>query len=404
MFGFGWGQAPKDSTADICIVNTCCVTHQADRKSRNAIRDTIRKNKDARVIVTGCYAQYDRARVENIDGVEAVFGNNQKDQFFAWMETLLKTKDVILSPDPVFGQRKRAFLKIQDGCNNRCSYCVVSLMRGPSKSMELTQAVRQAHHLVEAGHQEIVLTGINLGSYGKDLSQKTDLIDVIEELEKIKELERIRLSSIEASEISEELIEKMAESEKLCPHLHIPFQSGDDQVLRSMNKKLSVRDYMAIIEKARGKIKDLAITCDVIVGYPGENEKSFKNTMNFLEFITPLRTHIFTYSQRRGVKAVNKQDHLSCDVVKKRSHLLKNLSEKASIQYRSAFLNREMDVLFENKKGGVWEGYSRNYIKFHTHSNVCLSNKIVRVKLVDLRGEKTYCEIVSNDPILCNER
>jgi len=354
----------------------------------------IRKNGDSYIAVTGCYAGYDRSSIENIDGVRAVFDNSKKDEFFAWMESLPKGDLKNGGSSMVSSKRTRAFLKIQDGCNHRCSYCVVPLMRGPSRSKELKEVVQQAHRLVLAGHREIVLTGVNLGSFGKDLTRKSDLVEAIDVLEKIGDLDRIRLSSIEASEISERLLDKMAHSNKLCPHLHIPFQSGDDDVLRAMNKKMKVGDYMRIVEEAKKNIRDLAITCDFIIGYPSEDESSFKNTVKFLEFTKPLKTHIFAYSPRRGVASASMPNQASSATVKSRFHQFKDVAENCSREYRKRYLGRELEVLFEVKKSGFWAGYSQNYIKVLTQSPKHLANLLINVELDDLNSENCIGKIV----------
>lgn len=396
----GMREKPDDGTdADVLVVNTCCVTHQADRKSRNAIRDAARRSKGGRslVAVLGCYAGYNRPAIEKIEGVSAVFENDRKEKFFEWMQDHLSPKHgVDVAPSPFCG-RTRAFLKIQEGCDNNCSYCIVPFVRGRSRSKELSCVIREANELIRAGHKEIVLTGVNLGSYGKDLDGRIDLVSVIEALEPMEGLTRIRLSSIEAADISERLIEKMAQGAKLCPHLHIPFQSGDDGVLADMNKGLRTRDYRQIVQKARQNIKGLAITCDLIVGFPSEGEKRFSNTLEFLEFVAPLRTHIFTFSEREGAPIFGRKNISSVDVIKKRFKALKKLSDELSLKFRQSYLGKEVSVLFEEEaQKGTWQGYSDNYIKVFLRSDSSLRNVLKVLKIADCSEDGVLAESLSN--------
>ncbi|MBI5872783.1 MAG: tRNA (N(6)-L-threonylcarbamoyladenosine(37)-C(2))-methylthiotransferase MtaB [Candidatus Omnitrophica bacterium] len=385
FFHNGWVEGGNDASADICIVNTCCVTRQADRKSRYAIRAAIRQNPRSKVLVTGCYAGYDRAAIEKIDGVDAVFENSQKDRLY---ESAIGADSLSCQNrrQRTSGGRTRAFLKIQDGCNNRCSYCIVPLVRGPSKSKDRLSVLKEAGSLVKDGYKEIVLTGVCLGSYGKDLEPKLDLVDVISGIEKIDGSFRIRLSSIEASDVSDRLIAKMAESKKLCPHLHIPFQSGDDEVLAAMNKKLNVSDYMQIVSKAKSAIKGLSITCDIIVGFPQEKEKNFINTLKFLKEIIPLQTHIFSFSERRGAAIYGRKGRVSPVELDFRLKSAKSLAEELSGCYVRGYLGKELEVLFEAKDRGLWQGYSRNYIKVGVACAQSLHNSVKLVKIVDSKA------------------
>lgn len=383
----GWKEKADNSSADVCIVNTCCVTHHADRKSRNAIRGALRLNQYAHVVVTGCYAGYDRPAIEEIKGIDAIFENNRKEELFSWLEALENgDRKSVLSSLP-FAGRTRAFLKIQDGCSNRCAYCIVPFVRGPSRSKKMPLVFKEARRLVEAGHQEIVLTGICLGSFGKDLSPKVSLVDLLSELEEIDDLRRIRLSSIEAADVTDRLLKKMASSRKICPHLHIPFQSGDDKVLADMNKRSRTSDYKQIVEKAREHIKDLALTCDFIIGFPTETQENFKNTLSFLKFLMPLKTHIFTYSQRRGVTSFAKKNKSSCDAIRSRFNTFKKLSDELSLEFKSGFLRKNLSVLLEEESESFWKGYAENYIKVWVDSHPSFRNALVRVKVSDLYSD-----------------
>lgn len=390
----GWKESVEASEADVCVVNTCCVTAQADRKSRYAIRCVVRQSPRSQVYVTGCYAGYNKKAVEAIEGVVAVFESRDSDIF---LERLLSDKkEACAGNAPVlsFGKHARAFLKIQDGCDNGCSYCVVPVVRGPSRSRDAVSVFKEARDLVKAGHKEIVLTGICLGSFGKDLDPRCDLVDIIEDLETIDGLLRIRLSSIEAADVTDRLIDKMSSSAKLCPHLHIPFQSGDDAILAAMNKRLRVKDYKEIVKKARNAVRKLAVTCDLIVGFPGEREENIKNTMKFLEDVMPLRTHFFTFSPRKGTALFSQGPGITPGEQKKRYEVLESLADKTAHSFIRQTTNKELDVLFEGKENGFWRGYSENYIRVAVESPLCLEKKIMRVRLSDIRGDVAFAKIV----------
>jgi threonylcarbamoyladenosine tRNA methylthiotransferase MtaB len=379
--------------ADILIVNTCCVTHQADRKSRQAIRENVRhkKDKNSFLAVTGCYAGYDFPAIKNINGVDAVFALDKRDEFFKCVERIILKESPAVSPAVSFGNHTRGFLKIQEGCDNHCSYCIVPFVRGKSRSKEYPLALEEARRLVDAGHPEIVLTGVSLGSFGRDLPAKNNLVDFIGDLEKIKDLSRIRLSSIEASDVSPELIAKMADSEKLCPHLHIPFQSGDDTVLKDMNKKLFVKDYCRIVGAAYKRIKNLAITCDFIVGYPCETEANFENTLSFVRFLRPLKAHLFTFSPRKGTALFNKKIKcLSPTLVKARFTRIKELSDLLSLEYKKRYIGKELTVLFEDRTTEGWRGYSQNYIRVVLRDRKPLKDRLALVRVSEVSQEGVF--------------
>ncbi len=385
----GMHEVSGNESADLNIINTCCVTIGADRKSRCAIRRAVGCKGDGLVVVVGCYPGYDRHVIERIAEVEAVFDNSQKPDFWDWVKKRVSSEESSVGYRTglrrVFSGRTRAFLKIQDGCDNRCSYCIIPHVRGISKSRPIEEIVKEAEQRSGEGFKEIVLTGVCLGSFGKDFDRKVDLIDVIEKIEAITGIERIRLSSIEATDVTDTLIEKMGQSSKLCPHLHIPFQSGDDEVLDAMNKKLRTVDFKKIVTKARKMIKNLAITCDFIVGFPLEKEKNFRNTAKFLEFVKPARVHFFPYSKRRG--AVEYPQLVADKVVKDRMILLRELSQDLAEAYREHFIAKVLEVLFEKKVEGGWQGYSQNYIKVLVNEHKCLANSLEQVRVEHLEKD-----------------
>jgi len=367
----GFKELSDGRPASVYVINTCTVTHKADSESLGFIRKARRENPKARIIVTGCLVEKDSACLFKIKEINLVISK----RFF---------------PDSIsdFYGHTRAFLKIQDGCNNFCSYCKVPLVRGKSRSRPLEDIIQEASCLAKKGFKELVLTGIDLGSYGKDLKQKISLVDVIEALERIEGLLRIRLSSIEAGDISNELISKISESKKICRHLHIPIQSGDDKILRKMNRKYCRNDYLKLIKKLKKFVPGIAITTDCLVGFPGESEKNFTNTIDLLRKIAPLKAHIFPYSQRPGTLASKFDGRIDTSIIKKRMLRLEKVSRSLALKYKRKFFNKHMDVLIEAKskdKPGFWEGYTDNYIRVKVRSKRNLKNKLVSCILTGQR-------------------
>ncbi|MFC1804241.1 MiaB/RimO family radical SAM methylthiotransferase [Candidatus Omnitrophota bacterium] len=367
FLGKGYQEIFNGNGADICLINTCTVTAAADAKSRNLVRNAIKENPFARIIVTGCMVKETTEPLLNIRGIDYIIPKS----FF---------NDGITG----FSGHTRAFLKIQDGCNNFCSYCKVPLVRGRSQSRALSGIVCEAQKLVKNGYREIVLCGICLGAYGRDLKPKKNLVAALRELEKIKGLLRIRLSSIEAGDVSQELIDAIADSQKICRHLHIPIQSGADIILKKMNRRYSRKKYSRLVKHIKRSIPGAAITTDVLVGFPGESEAHFNNTIDLVKEIEPLRVHVFPYSARTGTLASKLSGAVSPDVVKKRVRCAKNLAEQCSRSFRKKFLGKSEAVLFENRVNGSdssWQGYTDNYIKVRMRSSANLENIIRRVRL-----------------------
>ncbi len=371
--GFREIHGPKP--ADFYLINTCSVTAVADQKSRGLIRRSINENPQAKVIVTGCLVKKESPELAQIKGVSLVISKS----FFS--EGISD-----------FCSHTRAFLKIQDGCDNFCSYCKVPYVRGRSRSKPLKDLAGEAERLAKKGFQEIVLTGICLGAYGRDLHPKTDLVRAIEALEHIDEILRIRLSSLEAGDVSSALIDKMAGSNKLCRHLHIPIQSGDDEILKKMRRKYSRKYYLNLIKKIKNKIPGAAITTDCLIGFPGEEKRHFRNTLDLVKRILPLRVHIFPYSARKGTVAYSDPalHSLSATEIKNRIEELKNAAAFCSKNYKKRFLGKTMPVLFEarsKREKGYWEGYTDNYIKVLFKARGNLKNRLIRVRLKNIVGD-----------------
>jgi len=375
----GFEEVLNGRKADVYVINTCTVTHNADKDSRHYINKARAVNPKARIIVTGCIAGKGRDVLSGLKGVDYLISKS----FF---------------PDGIseFCGHTRAFLKIQDGCNHFCSYCIVPYVRGRSRSRRLNKVVNEAQKLVNNGFKEIVLTGVCLGAYGKDLKPKVGLTDVIAGLEKINGLLRIRLSSIEPNYVSDELIKLMARSKKLCRHLHIPLQSGDDEVLKKMNRRYSAKDYLRLVAKLKRSIPQIAITTDVLVGFPDEGDKNFKNTLRVVKKILPLKVHIFPYSKREGTLAASKfKEFFDPILVRERVCQLKALADLSALRYKNQFIGKPMDVLFENHladKPGYWEGLTDNYIRVIHKSKQGLKNKVISLKLKEIYDGAIYSD------------
>ncbi|MDO8489614.1 MAG: MiaB/RimO family radical SAM methylthiotransferase, partial [Candidatus Omnitrophota bacterium] len=368
--------------SDYFLINTCTVTSSADQKSRNIIRKCIRSNPRAKVIVTGCLVEKDRQSLVDIQGISLII----RKSFF---------------PEGIssFSQHTRAFLKIQDGCSNFCSYCKVALVRGKERSKEFNQVIDEAHKLVACGYKEIVLTGICLGAYGRDLSSKMDLVDVVNALERIKGLERIRLSSIEAGDVSFALINCFKNSSKLCRHLHIPIQSGDNRILRLMNRKYTREKYLNLIKRIKDNIPGISITTDCLIGFPGETEANFKNTLDLVREIAALKVHIFPYSSRPGTKAVSFSGTVVPSIIRSRCRKMEEIAKKSQLSFMRKFIDKKMPVLIEataKDNPDFLEGLTDNYLQVRLPFRPGLKNKVVLARCKRVIGGNFIGEYIDN--------
>lgn len=358
---------------DICIVNTCTVTKKADIESIEILKKIKNKNPCALIFATGCFVKDNISEIENLGAI-----NFYESEYYSFLQKASISK---------FSGRTRAFVKVQDGCNFYCSYCRVPYVRGRSRSKNLDKAIEEIKNLIENEYKEVVLTGINLGAYGEDLEVKINLCSLIKELIKIPGEWRLRLSSIDPVYVTDELISLIKE-EKICKHLHIPLQSGDDDILEAMNRKYRINDYERIISEIKEKIKDVAITTDIIVGFSGETEDNFKNTCNSVEKFGFARVHIFTYSERKGTLASSFKNMVSKDIVERRFNILNEIVKKSRIKYMNKFLGKELKVLVERDcpMSLIAEGYSENYIRIYLKEGYVTApiNKFVKVKLNDI--------------------
>jgi len=400
--------------SDVCVINTCSVTERADREARQIVRRALRTSPDAFVAVVGCYAQLDPEEIASIDGVDMVLGASEKFRIFDFANTFQKyhAPKIFVSPietvndfGPAFsGQRldssrgvddrTRAFLKVQDGCDFNCAFCTIPLARGESRSQSIEACAAQAHQLVSMGYKEIILTGVNVGDYGK--KSGASLLELLQALEQGEGIERIRVSSIEPNLLNDELLEFWISSEKICNHFHIPLQSGTDDILRKMRRRYTVSDYKNLIYSIKEKAPDAGIGVDVIVGFPGETEELFEQSFNFLQEIPVSYFHVFTYSERPNTPSINFQGRIEPRIRYSHSDKLRILGQMK----KSAFYQSQKDivrpVLIEGKiENNKLSGYTDNYIRVEVPYHPSLENRIAHVRIGDFNGETCAGEIIS---------
>ncbi|WP_233881086.1 tRNA (N(6)-L-threonylcarbamoyladenosine(37)-C(2))-methylthiotransferase MtaB [Virgibacillus halodenitrificans] len=395
----GYERVDFDHDADVYVINTCTVTNTGDKKSRQVIRRAIRKNPEGIVCVTGCYAQTSPGEIMEIPGVDIVVGTQDRKNMLQYIEEHKKTREPINGVTnimknrvfeemdvPEFTDRTRASLKIQEGCNNFCTFCIIPWSRGLLRSRDPESVVDQAQKLVDAGYKEIVLTGIHTAGYGEDMNDYNFAM-LLNDLEtKVKGLKRIRISSIEASQITDEVIEALDQSEKIVRHLHIPLQSGSDSVLARMRRKYSSQFYKEKVEKIKKALPGLAITSDVIVGFPGETDEEFMETYDFIKDIGFSELHVFPFSRRTGTPAARMNNQVNDELKNERVHQLIELSNQLAKQYAANYEDEVLEVIPEEHsedplRPELLVGYTDNYLKVQFEGTPDMIGKIVRVKL-----------------------
>jgi len=386
-----------ETNADVFIINTCTVTKTGDKKSRQVIRRAIRKNPDAVVCVTGCYAQTSPAEIMAIPGVDIVVGTQDRHKLISYIEdyktsrqpingvgNIMKNRKYEELEVPYFTDRTRASLKIQEGCNNFCTFCIIPWARGLMRSRDPKQVVSQATTLVNSGYKEIVLTGIHTGGYGEDLKDY-NLAQLLRDLEEVENLERIRISSIEARQLTDEVIDVIDKSTKVVRHLHIPLQSGSDSVLKRMRRKYTMAHFSERLQKLHKALPGLAVTSDVIVGFPGETEEEFQETYDFIVKHQFSELHVFPYSMRTGTPAARMTDQVDEDIKNDRVHRLIELSNQLAKDYASKFDQTVLEVIPEEKgsKDDKLVGYADNYMKIEFDGDESLIGELVKVKVIE---------------------
>ena len=389
---------------DICIINTCTVTNMSDRKSRQMLRRMKEKNPNTIVVAVGCYAQVAKEELTKIPEIDLALGNNEKVEIVKYVENYINTHidnieldDVMHSKefsefgDVTYTEKTRAFMKIQDGCDRFCSYCIIPYARGRVRSRKPESIISEITQIASKGIKEVVITGIHIASYGKDFAMSKEsklknykLIDLLEEINKISGIKRIRLGSIEPLLIDSNFVERLKKLEKICHHFHLSLQSGCDETLQRMNRRYTIKQFEEIVKLLREAYNDVNLTTDIIVGFPGETEEEFDKTYKFLEKIKFYKMHVFKYSPRKGTKAAIMQNQISGDIKEKRSKKLIELSDKNEKEYNKLYIGKKVEVLFEEEKNGMYKGHTQNYIMAYCKSNENLENCFKNVLCTDV--------------------
>lgn len=397
----GYDIVSFEQSADVYIINTCTVTNLSDRKSRQAIRKAKKNNPNSIVVVMGCYAQTSPEDVLKIPEVNLVIGTKDRNKIIEYVsrieagECRINAVDNIMSSRNFeelkvssYKERTRAYLKIQEGCSQFCSYCIIPYARGPIRSRQPEDIIQEVKDLSQNGFLEIVLTGIHIASYGREL-KTTNLLDIIQRLNRIEGIKRIRLGSIEPTTITEEFVSAATEMPKLCPHYHLSLQSGCDKTLKAMNRKYTVAEYRKSVALLKNQIPDVAITTDIMVGFPGETEEDFITSLNFAQEIGFSKIHVFMYSPRKGTPAAEYENQISPEEKEKRSQLMLTLSDKLERQYFNNYIGKEMEVLYEQElhgKEGYIEGLTKNYIRVMSKGDIGLKGRMRTTKLEKIEG------------------
>jgi threonylcarbamoyladenosine tRNA methylthiotransferase MtaB len=408
----GWRPADQGARADLCMINTCTVTGKAAMQSRQAARRLIREHPGALVLVTGCYAQVAPEVFASMAGVHHVMGTSFKDQIprladpgkacspaRVLVEDLSAPRPFQDLPLTGFGSRTRPFLKIQDGCDSFCSYCIIPYARGRSRSLAPDMVLERIGAFKESGYPEVVLCGIHIGQYGQDLIPQTSLVALLRSMESSQRVRRLRLSSIEPGEVSEEMISHLASSEHLCRHLHIPLQSGDDDVLKEMDRPYGARQYKDLILSIVHQVRDVAVGVDVLAGFPGETEKAFDNTCGLIEALPVAYLHVFPFSPQKGTRAEGLRDRVPPERIKQRCQYLRELGQAKRMAFYKRFIGSTQEVLIEGKReraAGHLKGFTGNYIPVLVKGDDSLFHQLVHVRLTGMEHGRVIGQCLSS--------
>ena len=387
--------------ADVYVINTCTVTNMSDKKSRQMIRKAKQLNNNSIVVAIGCYAQVSKDKLEDIEEVDLILGNNEKKDIVKYIEDFQKEKivhleDVLHQKEFIdFGttihmEKTRAVIKVQDGCDRFCSYCIIPYARGKVRSRNLESVTKEIKALADNGVKEVVLTGIHIASYGKDFKDNISLIELLEEINKLDGIQRIRLGSLEPTIIDKNFLERLSKLEKICHHFHLSLQSGCNETLKRMNRRYTTEEFKNVVDLLRSTYKDVILTTDIIVGFPGETEEEFNSTYEFLKEIKFYKMHIFKYSRRKGTKADLMQDQISPDIQEQRSKKLLELSDKNQKEYNEQYVGKIVKVLFEEQENEYIKGHTDNYIVVKVKNKEInkYHNKIADIKITDIFNEE----------------
>lgn len=397
---------PAHEPADIVVINTCTVTARTDAESRRLVRRARRENPSARIVVAGCYSQLDPETFREFPGVSLIIGNSEKRDLMGLLRQAedgqhVKVSDISTEETAAplilesFAEHTRAFLQVQNGCDSRCSYCIVPHVRGRSRSVPLKSALEGIRAFARQGFREVVLTGIHLGAFGLDLQPPTSLFDLVSQAEGERIVPRLRLGSIEPTEISDDLIRLLATAETICPHLHIPLQSGTDRTLAAMNRPYSTDLFREVVDKLAQAVPEIFIGTDIIAGFPGETAEEFERGYRFLQSLPLAAFHVFPFSPRKGTPATTMAGKVPADTIKARAEALRKLSDEKKKNFFERFLDRELDVLVQEQgENGVLKGLSRNYIPVALPEGGAALNSEVKVTIAAL--EKDFVRGVIN--------
>lgn len=383
-----------EGKSDICIINTCTVTNMSDRKSRHALRKIKEKNPNAIIVATGCYAQVAKEELEQMEEIDIVIGNDEKRDVVKFVEKYIKDKNRVVDIQDISKQKEfadmgqitytektRAVIKVQDGCNQFCTYCIIPYARGRVRSRKLENVIEEIKGIASEGIKEVVITGIHVASYGKDFDKNDGLIELLEEINKIERIKRIRLGSLEPQIITDSFINRLTKLEKICHHFHLSLQSGCDETLKRMNRKYNTEIFREIVERLRKAYKDVILTTDIIVGFPGETEEEFNQTYEFLNEIKFYKMHVFPYSPRRGTVAEKMPNQIDGNIKEERSKKLIELSNRNQEEYNKEYIGKKVEVLFEEKEGEFYKGHTQNYIVVKYKTDEHLENIIKAVEI-----------------------
>lgn len=384
-----------DEFADIYIINTCTVTNMADKKSRQMLRRVKELNKNSCTVAVGCYAQVAKDVLEKIEEIDLILGNNEKVDVVKYVENYMHTNEKQYEASSVMYQKEyvdfgsitytektRAVIKVQDGCDRFCSYCIIPYARGRVRSRPAESVIEEVKQISMNGIKEVVITGIHVASYGRDLQNNYKLIDLLEDINKIEGIKRIRLGSLEPTLITEEFVERLKKIEKICDHFHLSLQSGCDETLKRMNRKYSLEEFINVCKLLRKAYPNVSLTTDIIVGFPGETDEEFNKTYEFLKEINFYKMHIFKYSPRKGTKAAIMKEQVDGNIKELRSQKLIELSNENERKYNESYIGKKVDVLFEEKDGNYIKGHTTNYIMVKKKNNdEKLENTISKVRV-----------------------
>ena len=393
----GYEICELEENPNVVVVNTCTVTNIADRKSRQVLRKVKEENPQSIIVAVGCYVQVAKETVENMKEIDLCLGNVEKKDIVKKVEEYMKKnqKENIEIIDVnketefqemgaiTFSEKTRATVKVQDGCNNFCTYCLIPFARGRIRSRKKENVIEEVKKIAEKGIKEIVITGIHIASYGKDFDNNYRLIDLLENLDKIDGIERIRLGSLEPTIVTKEFAERLSKLDSICNQFHLSLQSGCDETLKRMNRKYSCDEFFKVTEILREYFKDVNLTTDIIVGFPGETNEEFESTYEFLSKIKFYKMHIFKYSPREGTLAAKMTNQIDGNIKEERSQKLIELSNKNEREYNEKYIGKSVEVLFEEEKDGLWSGYTKNYVRVFVESDENLENRLKKIEIKD---------------------